>query len=89
MHFLKNITDGHLLRRSPVAYSDGVYQPAGKDRPNPFVISRAAHEGTPGLGSLRGRTAFMVYFGKNADTLYQTKKKKLNCPKLKQKQRAH
>lgn len=55
--------DGQLLRRSPVAYSDGVYEPSGGDRPNPFEISKAAHQGRGGLPSLRNRTAFMVFFG--------------------------
>ncbi|XP_052282724.1 dual oxidase 2-like isoform X1 [Dreissena polymorpha] len=55
--------DGQLLRKSPVAYSDGVYMPSGQDRPNPFEISRAGHKGPPGLGSLRNRTAFLVFFG--------------------------
>ncbi|KAK3606293.1 hypothetical protein CHS0354_037969 [Potamilus streckersoni] len=55
--------DGHLVRRSPVAFSDGVYEPSGKDRPNPFIISKEVHDGPAGLGSLRNRTAFLVYFG--------------------------
>lgn len=55
--------DGQLLRKSKVAYSDGVYMPSGQDRPNPFEISFAGHHGPPGLGSLRNRSAFMVYFG--------------------------
>ncbi|KAK3606272.1 hypothetical protein CHS0354_037948 [Potamilus streckersoni] len=55
--------DGHLLRRSRVAFSDGVYEPSGKDRPNPLTISKEVHDGPAGLGSLRNRTAFLVYFG--------------------------
>ncbi|XP_053406292.1 dual oxidase 2-like [Mercenaria mercenaria] len=55
--------DGQLLRKSKVAYSDGVYMPSGKDRPNPFEISYAGHHGPPGLGSMRNRSAFMVFFG--------------------------
>lgn len=55
--------DGQLLRKSKVAYSDGVYMPSGKERPNPFEISYAGHHGPAGLGSLRNRTAFMVFFG--------------------------
>ncbi|KAL5006021.1 hypothetical protein ScPMuIL_017179 [Solemya velum] len=55
--------DGQLLRLSPADYSDGVYEPSGRDRPNPFLISEAAHQGPSGLGSLRNRTAMMVYFG--------------------------
>ncbi|KAL4227430.1 hypothetical protein ACF0H5_012874 [Mactra antiquata] len=55
--------DSQLLRKSKVAYSDGVYMPSGGDRPNPFRISYEGHHGPPGLGSLRKRSAFMVYFG--------------------------
>ena len=47
-----------------MAYSDGVYMPSGKERPNPFEISYAGHHGPPGLGSMRNRSAFMVFFGK-------------------------
>ncbi|KAK3098032.1 hypothetical protein FSP39_015507 [Pinctada imbricata] len=56
-------TDEVLIRRSPPAYMDGVYEPAGQDRPNPFEISNVAHKGTEGLGSKRNRTAMMVFFG--------------------------
>ncbi|KAK7489240.1 hypothetical protein BaRGS_00019492 [Batillaria attramentaria] len=55
--------DGDLLRRSPAAYSDGVYEPSGVDRPNPFDISDAAHNGSAGQGSGMGRTAMLVFFG--------------------------
>ncbi|KAL3866800.1 hypothetical protein ACJMK2_044068 [Sinanodonta woodiana] len=55
--------DGQLLRRSPAAFSDGVYEPSGQDRPNPFKISMQVHDGEAGLGSLRNRTAFLVFFG--------------------------
>lgn len=57
-------SDGHLLRKSKVEYSDSVYEPSGADRPNPFAISREGHDGVGGLGSLRNRTAFLVFFGK-------------------------
>ncbi|KAH3836715.1 hypothetical protein DPMN_110089 [Dreissena polymorpha] len=58
------VSNTHFLRKSPVAYSDGVHMPSGQDRPNPFEISREGHHGPAGLGSLRNRTAFMVFFGK-------------------------
>ncbi|KAL3865900.1 hypothetical protein ACJMK2_043248 [Sinanodonta woodiana] len=51
-----------MRRVSKASYSDGVYEPSGKDRPNPFDISRAAHQGETGI-SYRGRTAMLVYFG--------------------------
>ncbi|XP_078313072.1 dual oxidase 2-like isoform X3 [Crassostrea virginica] len=55
--------DDLLIRKSPPAYEDGVYEPAGQDRPNPFRISDKAHRGESGLPSARGRTAMLVYFG--------------------------
>ncbi|KAK3098182.1 hypothetical protein FSP39_016935 [Pinctada imbricata] len=54
---------GQLIRRSPPAYSDGVFEPAGRGRPNPLDISTAAHSGQAGLGSARGRNAMLVYYG--------------------------
>ncbi|XP_062578537.1 dual oxidase 2-like isoform X2 [Saccostrea cucullata] len=55
--------DDILIRKSPPAYQDGVYEPAGQDRPNPFDLSDSAHSGESGLSSARGRTAMLVYFG--------------------------
>uniref|UniRef100_A0A0B7AIC9 NAD(P)H oxidase (H2O2-forming) n=1 Tax=Arion vulgaris TaxID=1028688 RepID=A0A0B7AIC9_9EUPU len=55
--------DTHLLRRSSNSYSDGVYQPAGPERPNPFTVSTTAFNGTDGLGSVRNRNALLVFFG--------------------------
>lgn len=39
---------------------------AGQNRPNPFDISERAHRSNiaASLGSVRGRTAMQVYFGK-------------------------
>ncbi|XP_060072103.1 dual oxidase 1-like [Ylistrum balloti] len=55
--------DTILLRKSPTSYADGVYHMAGPNRPNPFEVSRVAHRGIMGLGSERGRTALMTYYG--------------------------
>ncbi|KAI8789215.1 G-protein coupled receptor 126, partial [Biomphalaria glabrata] len=55
--------DGHLLRRSPVNYSDGVYEPSGQDRPNPLDISRISFSGENNLVSVRNRSALLVFFG--------------------------
>ncbi|XP_048733941.2 dual oxidase 2-like isoform X2 [Ostrea edulis] len=55
--------DDILIRKSPPDYQDGVYEPAGQDRPNPFHISDTAHSGESGLPSQRGRTAMLVFFG--------------------------
>ena len=57
-------SDSVLLRRSKTSYNDGVYEPSGKDRPNPFEISMAAFSGKDGEGSQRGRNALLVFFGK-------------------------
>lgn len=63
--------DDILIRKSPPAYQDGVYEPAGQDRPNPFTISGIAHKGKSGLGSVRNRTAMLVYFGETFDLSYK------------------
>ncbi|KAK3766013.1 hypothetical protein RRG08_002256 [Elysia crispata] len=55
--------DTHLLRLSPTGYSDGVYKPSGKERPNPFTISQTAFQGSNKLGSARNRNALLVFFG--------------------------
>lgn len=55
--------DTHLLRLSPADYSDGVYEPAGKERPNPFAISQIAFRGDNRLGSARNRNALLVFYG--------------------------
>ncbi|XP_022093825.1 dual oxidase 2-like isoform X3 [Acanthaster planci] len=52
-----------LTRRLPVAYADGVYMMAGKDRPNPIDVSEATMRGDTGLPSFLNRTAFMTFFG--------------------------
>ncbi|KAL4227481.1 hypothetical protein ACF0H5_012925 [Mactra antiquata] len=52
-----------LQRKSAAAYSDGVYNPSGNKRPNPFDISKAVHQGPTGTSSYVGRTAMLVYFG--------------------------
>ena len=61
--YLLSCTDTPLLRRSKTYYADGVYQPSGNGRPNPLDISKAVHQGDPGLPSYYGRTAMLVYFG--------------------------
>ena len=60
--------DGQLLRRSASNYADGVYHPSGADRPNPLLISKAAHHGEAGLGSKRSRNVMLVHFGKLLQT---------------------
>ncbi|KAK7009712.1 dermatopontin [Biomphalaria glabrata] len=37
------IAGSNFMRSSPVAYTDGAYEMAGKDRPNPLEISLRAH----------------------------------------------
>ncbi|GFO25868.1 hypothetical protein PoB_005237300 [Plakobranchus ocellatus] len=55
--------DTHLLRLSRSAYSDGVYEPSGRNRPNPFTISQIAFKGNNTLSSLRKRNALLAFFG--------------------------
>lgn len=55
--------DTHIIRKSKVAYADGVYHMAGPKRPNPFEISTAALRGKMGFGSQRGRNAMLTFFG--------------------------
>ena len=57
--------DTHLLRVSPANFSDGVYEPSGKDRPNPLEISKIAFAGENKKGSARNRNAMLVFFGKS------------------------
>ena len=46
-----------------MAYSDGVYEPSGPNRPNPFTISDIAHQGDAGEPSAQGRNSLLVFFG--------------------------
>ena len=63
---LYDILDMPMFRRLPHAYADGVYEPSGKDRPNPIQISRAVMNGSTGQPSARSRTAFLVFFGEKS-----------------------
>ena len=51
-----------LERKTPVAYPDGVYEIAGKDRPNVLLIANVTQNGLTGFGS-RERTALFIFFG--------------------------
>ncbi|XP_017767878.1 PREDICTED: dual oxidase-like [Nicrophorus vespilloides] len=55
--------DKPLLRRSPAAYEDGTYLPAGSDRPNPFELSDKLLSGPIGSQSKTGKNALLVFFG--------------------------
>ncbi|XP_046679008.1 dual oxidase isoform X1 [Homalodisca vitripennis] len=55
--------DGHMTRKSPPAYSDGVYMLAGQDRPSPRKLSTLFMKGDDGMGSLKNRTALLAFFG--------------------------
>jgi len=52
-----------MLRLLPPAYGDGVYAPAGADRPNPHLIAQAIFDGQTGHPSYRNCTALLVFFG--------------------------
>ncbi|XP_012261755.2 dual oxidase-like isoform X2 [Athalia rosae] len=55
--------DTPLLRRSPAAYKDGVYQPSGFNRPEPLELSENLLFGPSGTTSQTGKNAFLVFFG--------------------------
>ena len=55
--------DGHLVRKTPPSYADGVYMMSGADRPSPRNLSQAFMRGKDGLSSLRNRTAMQTFFG--------------------------
>ena len=54
-----------LLRKLPPAYGDGTYKPSGGQRPNPIEISEQLMNGTNGKFSKTGKSALLVFFGKN------------------------
>lgn len=51
-----------MERKTPIAYPDGVYEFAGRDRPNVLIIANLSQNGLTGLGS-DVRTGFFIYFG--------------------------
>lgn len=53
-----------FVRKTPVAYSDGVYKLAGPNRPNARLVSELLFKGQDGLASYLNRTAMMAFFGK-------------------------
>ena len=59
------ILDTPLLRRTPAAYKDGVYQPFEKGRINPFTLSDKFFSGTS-KPTETGKTALLVFFGESA-----------------------
>lgn len=61
MHF---VTDSQLTRKTPPAYSDGVYMLAGSSRPSPRKLSQIFMDGEDGLPSGNNRTALFALFGK-------------------------
>ena len=63
-YFYCFITDTHLVRKAPPAYSDGVYALAGANRPSPRRLSRLFMRGEDGLASKNNRTALLAFFGK-------------------------
>jgi len=62
-------TDSTLTRRLPPHYSDGVYAPSGKNRPNPRELSSVVTSGPSGLQSVNNKTALFVFFGKFQELL--------------------
>lgn len=58
------VTDSQLTRKTPPAYSDGVYMMAGFSRPSPRKLSQIFMDGEDGLPSGKNRTALFALFGK-------------------------
>lgn len=56
-------TDSHMTRKTPPAYSDGVYMMSGQDRPSPRKLSSLFMKGSEGLPSSKNRTAMLAFFG--------------------------
>lgn len=54
--------DMPMERKTPIAYPDGVYEFAGRDRPNVLVIANLSQNGLTGFGSSI-KTGFFIYFG--------------------------
>ncbi|XP_075237286.1 dual oxidase isoform X2 [Lycorma delicatula] len=52
-----------MTRKTPPAYSDGVYMMAGQNRPSPRKLSQLFMKGDDGLGSIKNRTALLAFFG--------------------------
>ncbi|XP_044731153.1 dual oxidase 2-like [Chrysoperla carnea] len=56
--------DTPLLRRVPANYEDGVYQPAGQNRPNPLILSQVFLKSDgKRTYSNTGKNALLVFFG--------------------------
>lgn len=53
-----------MTRKTPPAYSDGVYMMSGQDRPSPRKLSSLFMKGSDGLPSSKNRTAMLAFFGK-------------------------
>lgn len=51
------------MRSSPVAYTDGAYEMAGKDRPNPLEISLRAHRKMQDSPSRFSRNVLQTVYG--------------------------
>ncbi|KAG8252983.1 Protein bli-3 [Homalodisca vitripennis] len=66
-----------MTRKSPPAYSDGVYMLAGQDRPSPRKLSTLFMKGDDGMGSLKNRTALLAFF--DDTTLCQKRRHRFSC----------
>ncbi|KAJ3340743.1 Dual oxidase 1 [Gonapodya sp. JEL0774] len=55
--------DSPMLIWPPPQYTDGIEEPAGEHRPNPRTLSVELMSGPTGMGSTKGKTAFMTFFG--------------------------
>lgn len=58
-----------MTRKTPPAYSDGVYMMSGQDRPSPRKLSSLFMKGSDGLPSARNRTAMLAFFGEKTTNI--------------------
>lgn len=61
--FFYLFADSHMTRKTPPAYSDGVYMMSGQNRPSPRKLSSMFMKGSDGLPSSRNLTAMLAFFG--------------------------
>ncbi|XP_053317809.1 dual oxidase 2-like isoform X2 [Spea bombifrons] len=62
-HHSMGSAGSNLLRLRPATYSDGVYQVAEKQLPNPRELSNVVMERESGIASLQNLTVLGVFFG--------------------------
>lgn len=72
--------DSHIIRRSPAAYSDGVYTPTGSSRPPALTVSELFMKGQDGIASLANRTVLTTFFGQMVVQEILQSSEAVGCP---------